>query len=175
MRTRMLLPLLAAAIALVGCAEIFDELDMSPEDREVLEDLMEGIADAASAGGDDAFGGNGDGDGPPVDPGWSPDGMPPPPGEPSQSSDYSDDPYCPAGHACGHASYDGDDGAAAREHYEDVFGRPPDSEETQPFSDGEDPYDAVTSTWDDGTVEVSVYTDHHGTDVHVRSETAAPS
>lgn len=169
-------------LPLAGCGELADQLDLSAEDMQDLEDAMEGLEDAiqdaaeGASGGEDGADGDGGEDGPdddPLDPDWSPSDVPPPPGEPSQSADQSDESFCPAGAECGWASYDDDDGTAANEHYEDVFGRPPDETRRSPSIDDDgQPYDAVTNTWDDGDVAVTVYTDHHGTDVSVRQQTS---
>lgn len=168
-RIRWMILIIGAAMMLSGCGELLDQADLTPEDREALEDLSDALSDAMeeSSNGDPGSGNDDDGP-PPVDPGWSPEGMPAPPGEPTESQDQSDESFCPSGAECGWASYDNDNGEDIRDHYEDVFGRPPDSERSQPFrnEDGE-PYDAVTSEWTDGDATVSVYTDHHGTDVVV--------
>lgn len=177
--------LLAAAMALVGCAQIYDELGLSPEDQEQFEEFIEGLSEAASeAGGDGTDGAGSDGAGsdgagsdsdgsddearpPPTDPDWSPSGVPPPPAEPYRSSDQSDHPNCPTGWTCGRADYEPADDPAIRDHYEDLFDRPPDSEEQGTgFSE-----ERVTSGWDDGDVRVEVVTDKYATSVEVYSDT----
>jgi hypothetical protein len=153
MRMRRIILLLVAAVALVGCAEVLDELGismddlgLSPEDQEAFEDMMEGLAEAANnAANSDS---DGDGGGPSNDPNWSPEGMPPPPVEPNTSGDASDTEYCDPGWSCGMAAYPPEHDQAIRDHYEDVFGRPPDRELEQ----GPNDYAA----WEDGDAKVSV-------------------
>lgn len=172
-RKRLMILIIGAAMALSGCGELLDQADLTPEDREALEDLGDALSEAMEDGGNgDSASGNDEAGSPPVDPGWSPAEVPAPPGEPTESRDQSDEDFCPSGMECGWAEYASDDsGEDIRDHYEDVFGRPPDDETRRPAvnNDGES-YETVTSEWDDGDATVTVYTDHNGTDVTVRVE-----
>lgn len=179
-RMRVLAGLVMAALVLVGCGELLDDLELSEEqasDLEAFEDFVEEAASAAEAAQEaQDGGGDGEGDQPEFesDPDWSPPDFPPPPDlEPdlslSEDSDCgtADCFPCQDGRQCGYAEYEGEDLQDVLDHYEEIFGRPPDDEVDWGVNE-----DRTDYRWedDDAFVEVSDNRDDDETEVYVAQD-----